>query len=197
MSEMAGTMLQTVRTRHIAVEDYYRMAEVGILRPDERIELLNGRIIEMPPIGPRHAYAVTALNATLQAMLGSRAVISVQTPLRLDRLSEPQPDLLVVRQPLARYATTHPTPVDTLLVIEVSDSTLAYDSGEKLAAYARLGIPEYWIVDLVHEHLEIYREPGGEHYRSQESVGRGERVSPRAFANDSIAVNDILPPLLE
>jgi Uma2 family endonuclease len=192
---MAGTIADNVRTRHIAVEEYYRMAEVGILRPDERIELLNGRIIEMPPIGPRHAYAVAALNASLQAMLGGGGVIFVQTPLRLDRLSEPQPDVLVVRQPLARYASTHPTPADTLLIIEVSESTLAYDRGEKLSAYARLGIPEYWIVDLINEHLEIYRDPDGDRYRSRENVGRGQRVAPRAFANDSIAVNDILPPL--
>jgi Uma2 family endonuclease len=197
VSDMAGSTALSVRTRPIVVDEYHRMADVGILRPDEQIELLNGRIIEMPPLGTRHAYAVIALDARLQAMLGGRAVICSRTPLRLDRLSEPQPDILVVRQPIARYASSHPTPEDTLLVIEVAESTLPYDCGEKLSAYARLGVPEYWILDLVSEHLEIYREPDGDRYGSQEIVGRGQRVAPRAFPNDSIAVNDILPPLPE
>jgi Uma2 family endonuclease len=194
MSDMANSIAGNVRTRHIDVDEYYRMAEVGILRPDERVELLNGRIIEMPPIGPRHAYAVAALQDALQTALRGRAVISSQAPVRLDRISEPQPDIRIVVGPRERYADVHPNPGDALLLVEVADSTLAHDSGEKLRAYARARVLEYWVVDLVHERIDVYGDPEGERYDAHRIVGRGEFIAPQAFPNDSIAVDDILPP---
>lgn len=193
MSDMAGSTALSVRTRPIVVDEYYRMAEAGIFRADERVELLNGRILEMPPIGPRHAYAVTVLYATLQTMTGGRAVIFCQSALRLDRLSEPQPDFAVVRGPVDRYIDAHPTPASTLLVIEVSESTLPHDCGEKLHAYARAEVPEYWIVDLVHERIDVYTSPKGDRYRRHRAVQRGETAAPRALPDVVIAVNEILP----
>lgn len=169
------------------------MGEVGILRPDERVELLNGRLVEMPPIGPRHNYVAAVLHAKFLAMMGDRAVAFLQGPLRLDRFSEPQPDITLVRAPRERYLDAHPTPADALLVIEVSDATLAYDRGEKRRAYATAGIPEYWIVDVRHQRIDVYTEPIGDRYRLQTVVLRDQRIASRAFPNDAVDVNEILP----
>jgi Uma2 family endonuclease len=192
VSDMAASTVLSVRTRPIAVDEYYRMGEVGILRPDERVELLNGRIVEMPPIGPRHNYAVGTLNAKLTIMLGDRAVCFCQGPVRLDRFSEPQPDIAVVRGPRERYLDAHPTPADALVVIEVSDATLTYDRGEKLKAYATAAIPEYWIVDIRHQRIDVYTEPDGDGYRSHAVVSRDQHLASRAFPHDSVDANEIL-----
>ena len=194
MSDMANSIAGNVRTRHIDVDEYYRMAEVGILRPDERVELLNGRIVQMPPISPRHAYVVSSLHEALLTALCGRAVVSCRAPVRLNRISEPEPDVRIVVGPHERYAHAHPNPRDALLLVEVSDSTLAHDKGEKLEAYARASVLEYWVVDLVHERVDVYADPEGERYDAHRIVGRGEFIAPQAFPNDSIAVDDILPP---
>jgi Uma2 family endonuclease len=193
VSDMAAPSALGVRTRPITVGEYYRMAEVGIFRPNERVELLSGRILEMPPIGTRHGYTVAALDATLQALVDDRAVIFCQSALRLDVFSEPQPDILIVRGPIERYLDAHPIPVDALLVIEVAESTLPHDRGEKLRAYARAGIAEYWIVDLVHGHIEVYTEPDGDRYDARRSVQRGDVVSPHALPDVVLHVDKILP----
>jgi Uma2 family endonuclease len=192
MSDMAGPTALSVRIRPIAVDEYHRMGAVGILRFDERVELLNGRIVEMAPIGPRHTYALTALHTRLVTMLGDRAVVFSQGPVRLDGFSEPQPDVAVTRGPLERYSDRHPTPADTLLVVEVSDATLRYDRGEKRKAYATAGIPEYWIVDIRHGRIEVYAEPDGDRYRSHTIVARGQRLAARAFPSDSVDANEVL-----
>jgi Uma2 family endonuclease len=194
MSDMAKSMPEAARTRSIAVDEYYRMVEVGILRPDERVELLNGRIFEMPPIGAEHALVVELLHDAFRTALRDRAATFAQRPAHLDGFSEPRPDVMVVRGPRERYWGAHPVPADALLVIEVSQSTLTFDRGEKLQAYARAGIPEYWIVDLVHERLLVYTHPEGNGYASQRIAGRGERMAPSAFPDASIAVSDILRP---
>jgi Uma2 family endonuclease len=191
---MASNTTEMARSRPITADEYHRMGEIGILGPDERVELLNGRIIEMPPIGPRHSYGVMSLDALIQRTLGDRAVIVVQGPIRLDRFSEPQPDVLIVRGPMEQYATRHATPEDALLVVEVAESTLRYDRGEKLRAYARMGIAEYWIVDVAHERLHVFTDPDGERYRTEVLVERGSRIATRAFPDDLIALDDILVP---
>ena len=180
------------KLREFSVAEYHQMAEIGLLRPEERVELLNGRIVEMPPIGPRHNYAVGALHAKLTIMLGDHAVCFCQGPVRLDNFSEPQPDIAVVRGPRERYLDAHPTPADALLVIEVSDATLAYDRGEKLKAYATAAIPEYWIVDIRRQRVDVYTEPDRDRYRSHAVVSRNQRLASRAFPNDSVDVNEIL-----
>jgi len=168
------------------------MGEVGILGPDERVELLNGRIITMPPIGPRHAQAVRRLTHTFEQLLSDRAVVSIQLPLDLDPASQPQPDVLLARLPAEAYVRVHPVPADSPLVVEVAETTLRHDAGEKLQAYARAGVAEYWIVDLIHDRIAIHTDPEGDRYRNQRTAARGESVSPRAFPDVSIAVDDIL-----
>jgi Uma2 family endonuclease len=195
MSEMPAAQTETnVRTHPITVAEYYRMGEAGIIKPDERVELLDGELIPMPPIGPEHSYDVGRFMRLLVKRFDGRAFVGVQGPVRLDDTSEPQPDLVLLELPEERYVKAHPTPAQTLLVIEVAQSSLSYDRGRKLRAFARCGVREYWIVDLVHERIEVYREPSGERYRVHLRAVRGESVAPAAFPDDTMAVDDILPP---
>jgi Uma2 family endonuclease len=166
---MSVAMEEGPRRHRITVDEYYRMAEVGLLAPDARVELIEGEIIDMPPIGSRHAGAMNLLNELLRRAVGGRAIVGCQNPLRLDECSEPQPDfaLLVPRQDF--YSARHPTASDTLLVIEVSETTLRYDRQKKMPLYARHGIPELWIVDVEGKRMEVFRDPAGATY--------GERAS--------------------
>jgi Uma2 family endonuclease len=134
--------------------EYDKLIELGVFG-DERIELINGVLVPMSPIGPPHSNAVDLLMLLLVRALGDRARIRVQNPLAAGDISEPQPDLLVA--PLADYETEHPA--EAHLVIEVAESSLAYDRGTKLRLYAEQGVPEYWIVDVVARRIEVYREP--------------------------------------
>jgi Uma2 family endonuclease len=170
----------------ITVDEYYRMAEVGLLRSDARVELIEGRIIDMPPIGSHHAGAVNALTAQLIRLLHRRAVVAVQQPLRLSNHTEPQPDLAVLRYREDFYRSSHPSASDVLLVIEVSDSTLRFDREVKLPLYARHGIPELWIVDLAANQLHRMRDPAGSMYKSLVSMAAGESVDPMFFADVQI-----------
>ena len=195
MSDMATTISETygLPIRRFSVDDYHRMGEAGIFDDDERVELLDGLVITMSPIGNRHAQAVRKLDKILQAKLGDRAIVDAANPLRLGRYSEPEPDVKVLRQPLAAYEDRPPSPADALLVIEVSESSLKKDRGPKLRSYAESGVRELWIVDLVHEHVEVHEEPVGERYRRSRVLRRGETIAPAAFPEDAIAVADILP----
>jgi Uma2 family endonuclease len=181
--------------RRITVAEYLRMGRTGILAPDERVELLDGSLIAMPPMGPSHAYSVGRLAKFMVRRFGEFAHISVQGPITLDAWSEPQPDLMLSAPPDERYASAHPKPEDALLVVEVAQSSLRFDVGTKLRAYARRGVREYWIVDLVHERIDVHRDPQGERYRAQLSFERGASVAPAAFPDEPIAVDEILPPL--
>jgi Uma2 family endonuclease len=191
---MASNATKVVRSRLITADEYHRMGQAGILGPDERIELLDGRIVETPRVAPRHSYIVVGLSALMHRKFRDRAVIFVRGPIRLDPLSEPQPDVLLARGPLEQYADRHATPQDALLVVEVAESTLRYDRGRKRRAYARVGIGEYWIVDVARESLHAFTEPHGERYQTEVVVGRGGRIAPRAFPDDLVVLDDILPP---
>src|SRR5690606_26748569 len=135
------------RPHRLTVHDYYRMAEVGLLGPDDRTELIEGEIIDMPPIGDRHADLVRLLTKRLVQAAGDSAEVSSQLPVRLSLRSEPQPDFAVLKPRSGGYRQ-HPTPSDVLLLVEVSDSTLRYDLGRRARLYANHLIPEYWVVDL-------------------------------------------------
>jgi Uma2 family endonuclease len=193
---MAANTVETAPSRPITADEYQRMGRAGIFRPDERVELLDGRIVQMPPIGHRHEYGVLTLNVTLQRMLGDRALVMSQGAFRLDALSEPQPDIAVLRTPLRRYATRLAAPDDILLVIEVADSRFDYDRGEKLRAYARGAIAEYWIVDIRHQRVLAFSDPDpeGERYRREIVIERGETIAPHAFPDAVIAIDDLLAP---
>ena len=147
--------------RHkLTAEEYYRMAEVGVLAHDAHIELIEGEVIDMAPIGTKHYWAVTTLNRLLQRAVGDAAVVVVQSPLRLGPHSEPEPDVMLLKPGLSTSAL--PTGPDTLLVIEVSDTTLAYDVRIKAPLYARHGVPELWILDLSGKALRCLRNPVGD-----------------------------------
>ena len=196
MSDMAANTVETAPSRPITADEYQRMGRVGIFRPDERVELLNGRIVQMPPIGHPHVYGVVSLNMFLQRLLGDRALVMAQGAVRLDPLSEPQPDIAVLLAPRQRYATRLAAPEDILLVIEAADSSLGYDRGEKLRAYARLAIPEYWILDIRQERILAFAEPDpeSERYRTEIVVEREGRIAPRVFPDAVIALDDLLAP---
>lgn len=146
--------------RHrLTVGEYYRMGEAGIFARDARVELIEGEVIDMAPIGSRHGSTVKRLNALLMAAVGARGVVSVQDPLRLGELSEPQPDLMLLKPRADFYADAHPTAADVLLLIEVADTSARYDREIKLPLYARHGVGEVWIVDLEARLVRFHRAP--------------------------------------
>ena len=155
------------RRHRITVDEYHRMAEVGLLAPDAQVELIDGEIIDMAPIGPSHSSVVRELTRLLVTTVGDNAIVQIQGVIRLDNASEPQPDVAVLAQRDHRYRYAHPSSHDTLLLIEVSDSTLAYDRDVKLPLYARHGIPEVWIFDLQNRELHVHRAPQGGRYADE------------------------------
>ena len=179
--------------RRFTVAEYYAMAEAGILAPDERVELLDGEIIVMPPIGNWHASNVDLFTNTFPAQLYGRAVVSVQNPTRLDDASEPQPDVMLLRWRDDFYGGGHPGPADVLLLIEVSDTTVDYDRGAKLSAYAAAGIPEVWIVNRPDRRIESYADPAGDAYATVRYYEPGESISPQAFPDAVLQVDQIIP----
>ena len=179
--------------RKFTVAEYYRMAEVGILGRDERIELIEGEIVVMAPIGERHANGVRRIDRVLHRALGDAAIISVQCPLRLDDYSEPEPDIALLRFREDGYIT-HPGPADTLVVMEVSDSSLAFDLGDKARRYAAAGIPEMWVMNLPGDCIDRLDQPGPAGYARHTVFRRGENISPAALPDLAFAVADLLPP---
>lgn len=174
------------------VDDYYKMAESGILREDDRVELIDGEIIAVPPIGSDHASTVEEFGEAIRAVIPADVRLRSQNPIRLSSRAEPEPDLVIVKRVEGNYRHGHPTPADILLVIEVADSSLVYDRQTKASLYARAGILEYWIVNLIDHVIEVYRDPSGGRYQLVEIAHRGEHIEPLAFPDISIAVEDVL-----
>lgn len=165
------------RPHRLTVDEYYRMAEVGLLGPDDRTELIEGEIIDMPPIGDRHADVVRILTKRLVQAAGDSADVSCQLPVRLSRRSEPQPDFVLLERKPESYRK-HPIPADVLLLIEVSDSTLGYDLGKRAQLYAAHMIPEYWVIDLQHERVWRHRMPALGKYGERDEIVRGSLTLP-------------------
>jgi Uma2 family endonuclease len=181
--------------RLFTVDEYYKMAEAGILGPDERVELIEGVIVSMPPIGPRHSFTVSRLNLLLVTRLGERMYLVVQGPVRLKRRVEPEPDFALCRvdgSRRRRYESAHPGPSDVLLVIEVAETTLQYDLGDKARMYARYGVPELWVLDKLGDRLVVHRQPTSAGYADVTVVERGATVSPLAFSDVTFTVDEIL-----
>jgi Uma2 family endonuclease len=174
------------------VEEYERLWHQGTFGDRARVELLDGEVFHTVPIGPRHANCVARLDALLHRRLADRAVVRVQSPAPLGDFSEPEPGLVALRPGFDRYDTRHPNPSDVLLLVEVSDTALAFDRSRKLPIYARAGVPEAWIVDIEGEAVEVHREPGPDGYQAVERHGRGARVAPLAFPDAALAVDEIL-----
>jgi Uma2 family endonuclease len=166
--------------RLLTVEEFLRMCEAGILKPDERLELAHGEIIEMAPIGARHHACVIQLTRFL-GRLGDEAIVSIQGPLALDAHTLRYPDVALLRKRGDQYVTAVPSATDALLVIEVGDTTVASDREEKIPQYAAAGIPEAWLIDLPANLIEIYLRPEGSRYTQCSVVAIEGSVSPAAF----------------
>lgn len=175
----------------LSVEDYHKLGEAGILTEDTRVELIEGELIEMAPIGGPHMAVVNRLNRVFVLAVGEFGVVSIQNPVRLPPHSEPQPDFAILRPRAGDVASAVPGPEDVLLLLEVADATLAYDRGTKLPLYARSGIAESWIVNLQSTRIEVYREPTARGYTKRIEFRRDQRVSPLAFPTMSIAVAEV------
>ncbi|MCP5421151.1 MAG: Uma2 family endonuclease [Gammaproteobacteria bacterium] len=186
-----STVDQPLRHRW-TIADYFRMGEVGLLDPQERVELIEGDIIEMAPIGNEHAGRVDRLNRLLNRRLSDFAIVRVQNPILLDERNAPEPDLAILRFRDDFYETAHPTTSDVLLLIEVSDSTARFDRHTKAPLYARHGIAEFWLLDLTRQQLEIYRDPQDGQYRQVGEHPSGT-VSPLAFPDIAIDLTDLFP----
>ena len=167
--------------RRFTVHDYEQMGRAGILTEDDRVELIDGEIIEMSPIGSRHFAAVARLSKRFEQRFGDSALVVVQSPIRLDEHNEPEPDLALVKPRPDFYAAALPMPADVFLLVEVADTSLAYDRREKLPLYARHRIPEVWLVDVTTDTMLVSREPTPSGYRTSWTVGRGDRLAPLAF----------------
>ena len=182
-----------VQTQHrFNVKEYYRMAETGVLPPDARVELLDGKVIDMSPIGPFHGGVTDYLNEVFAAASKGRWRTRVQNSLRLDDHSEPQPDLVLARPAPDFYRKRHPQPEDVFLLVEVSDSTLETDQEDKIPTYGRAGIPEVWIVNLNELTVEVYREPNFTGYGSKTVLSAGAQANPLAFPDVAVDVAELL-----
>ncbi len=170
---------------------YEQMIDAGVFGPEDRLELLDGEIIDMAPQKSRHATAIRLLEEALRTAFGKGFDVRVQLPLNLDDRSEPEPDLAVVAGSPRDYRDAHPE--TALLIVEVAETSLAYDRIRKLAAYARAGIPEYWILDLAGEALEVCRHPERDVYAERRILKAGERIAPMAAPGCEVAVADLLP----
>jgi Uma2 family endonuclease len=182
--------------RRFNVDEYYRMVEVGVLAPDERVELIRGLILEKTPEGRRHAVAVAKAIRIFAVQLSGRATVFVQAPLMRKHLdSEPEPDVLITSNPDPEtYGTEQSLP---LLVIEIADSSLRYDRLTKAALYADAEIPEYWIVNLVDDVLEVFSQPQSGVYQSQTHLQPGQRIAPEAWPDVEIDVAQLIPAPVE
>ena len=174
------------------VKEYYRMAETGVLRPDARVELLDGRIIDMSPIGPFHGGLVKRLSRMFNLKANGRWLVSTQDPIHLDDHSEPEPDVMLLKPSPDDYTSRHPHPEDVFLLVEVSDTTLEYDREEKLAAYGRGGIAEVWIVNLIDATIEVYRGPHFTGYASRTVLRPGDQAVPHTFPDAAVNVAELL-----
>lgn len=180
-----------LRRHRLTVDDYYRMAEVGVLAPDARVELIEGEIIDMAPIGSPHAAIVSFLMHRLATAVGDAATLWVQSPARLSSISEPQPDLLLLQPRKDHYRNSHPTAAHTLLLIEVSDTTLRYDQRVKVPLYARYGVPEVWVMDVSGEKVHMYRSPVSGQYRDVRTFSSPGAVTVSALPHIAIDLAEL------
>ncbi|MBI2403524.1 MAG: Uma2 family endonuclease [Gemmatimonadetes bacterium] len=180
-------------TRHrFTVDEYQRMGAAGVFREDDRVELIDGQVVQMTPIGPEHGGCVKDLARLFYLAAGDQVILGIQDPLVLGPYAAPQPDIAVLRPRREGYRTAHPGPADVLLVIEVADTSVRYDRQTKIPLYAAAGIPEAWLVDLPARRIRVYREPGPDGYNSVRTFGPGDTLTPLHLPTVTLRVNDIL-----
>ncbi|HEV2271948.1 MAG TPA: Uma2 family endonuclease [Steroidobacteraceae bacterium] len=178
--------------RRLTVDAYYDMARTGLIGPDERVELIEGEVVRMPPIGDRHGSAVEELNELLVQAVAGRARVRCQMPVRLSNYSEPQPDFAVMRPRTGRNDRAHPSATDVFLLVEISNTTIRYDLDVKVPLYARHGVPEVWVIDLKHHKLHFYRSLLEGTYREITSVSDGGITVVPGVANATVDLSEIL-----
>jgi Uma2 family endonuclease len=185
-------MSAPVLKRLFSVDEFHQMAEAGVFHEDDRLELLNGEIVQMTPIGREHASCVARLTERFGEHCRGTAIVWVQNPLVLDDGTEFYPDIALLVRRSDFYLESHPRPGDALMVVEVPDTTLAYDRTVKLPRYARAGVREVWIVDLAGRGIEVYRQPEGGDYRERHRAGPGQSLTIAGVGDRDIAVGDLL-----
>lgn len=186
-------MVAVFPQKHLTdIDEWHRMGEAGIFPPESRMELIEGEILHMAPIGFNHAGHVTRLNRYFIRLLDNSITVRSQNPLQLGDLSEPEPDITLVKADAADYTTRHPNASDVLLIVEVSDSTLRFDRNQKLSLYATHLIPEYWIVNLLDDCLEVYRQPENGDYLEKTSLSKSDSLCLVSLSDIQISVADIL-----
>jgi len=183
-------MATEVLKRLLNVDEYYQMAEAGILKPDDRVELIHGEIYEMSPIGSKHAAIVNRLARLLNKILEQSVSIGIQSPIRLSQVDEPEPDISIAKYKADDYLSSLPNAEDVLLLIEVADSSIQYDRTTKKPLYASHGIPEYWIIDIENEIIEVYQKPINSDYTKNKSLQKGDSVQ---LLDRALKVADIFP----
>jgi Uma2 family endonuclease len=185
-------MFLSLTTRKFTVEEYEKMSAQGIIKPDEKVELIRGEIIKMSPMGTRHAACIYRLTQLFSRKFADLIILGVQNPIRLNDNSQPEPDLSLLIPHSDFYVSAHPQPEDIYLIIEVSDSTLDYDRNTKIPLYAEANIKEVWLVNLQEECLEVYRYPINEIYQSIQKYYRGESIFIASFAEIELTLSEIL-----
>lgn len=178
--------------RRITVAEYYDMARTGLIAPDARVELIEGEVIPMAPIGDRHGKAVETLDELLHQAVARQAQVRCQMPVRLSDYSEPEPDFVVMRRRTGRDDRAHPSATDVFLIVEISHSTLRYDLDVKVPLYARHSIPEVWVVDLKHHVLHLYRSPVEGIYQDVTSIPDGGLTVIPGVAGATVDLSEIL-----
>ena len=176
----------------ITVAEYYDMARTGLIAPDARVELIEGEVIPMAPIGDRHGWAVEMLDELLHEAVARRAQVRCRMPARLGDYSELEPDLVVMRRRIGHDDRAHPSATDVFLIVEISDSTLRYDLEVKVPLYARHGVPEVWVVDLKHHVLHLYRSPVAGAYQDVTSMPGGGLTAVPGVAGATVNLSEIL-----
>lgn len=185
-------MFAQLERHRFTVADYHRLLETGCLTEDSRVELWDGEIIKMAPIGPRHAACVDKLAEFLKRKLKKLAIVRVQNPILLNDYSEPEPDLSLLKRRADYYAQGHPIPADILVAIEVADTTANSDRAFKIPAYARAGIPEVWLIDLYNDRVEIYTRPASDLYQEVRIVLRGQRFASTTLPQLKLKADSLL-----
>lgn len=175
-----------------SVEDWHRMGEAGLFDEDSRVELLDGEVVWMSPIGSRHASCVNRLNHLLVLAVGTQAIVSVQNPVRLDDWSEPQPDFALLHPQADYYAAATPRPEDTFLLVEVADSSLAWDRDRKAPRYGATGVPAYWVIDLGGDEVLVHGGAGPAGYGDLHHAQRGEMLEVPGRPGVAFSVDDLL-----
>lgn len=174
------------------VDEYYRMAEAGILDEDDRVELIDGQILVMEPISSEHGGHTRVLTHLFMPLVGDRAIISIQSPIQIDRFNHPQPDVVLCRPRDDFYKRSHPAPSDILLLIEVAWTSAARDRRLKIPLYGRAGILEFWLIDIPNRTLEVYTSPSDDGYDRVARLRAGETVRPVAFGDLEIRIEDVV-----